>query len=102
MIERGASFPHMTLLQRIVSEQWYPDECRQRVPTAKSVTKTLSKCIRMLRTCMADEHVLYLVLSIRTYVCHPCMHLYVIMFSTYVLNCTMSCITCTVDAQEDV
>ena len=66
MIERGASFPHMTLLQRIVSEQWYPAECRQRVPTAKSVTKTLSKYIRMLRTCMADEHVLYLVLSIHT------------------------------------
>ena len=82
IIERGASFAHMTLLQRIVSEQWYPAECRQRVPTAKSVTKTLSKCICILRTCMANEHMLYLVLSTYTYVYHACMHMYVITVCT--------------------
>ena len=37
----------MNILQRIVSEQWYPAECRQRVPTAKSVLKTLSKGVHV-------------------------------------------------------
>ena len=46
-IDRGASFQHMNILQRIVSEQWYPAECRQRVPTAKSVLKTLSKSVHV-------------------------------------------------------
>ena len=60
-VDRGASSQHMNMLQRIVSEQWYPAECRQRVPTAKSVMKTLSKsmhvhilCAHMHCTCMPN------------------------------------------------
>lgn len=50
MVDRGASSQHMNMLQRIVSEQWYPAECRQRVPTAKSVMKTLSKGVHVCTT----------------------------------------------------
>ena len=62
--EQGASFPHMSLLQRIVSEQWYPFECKQRVPTAKSVLKTLSECTHALICLM---HTLVLLIIICTY-----------------------------------
>ena len=62
--EQGASFPHMSLLQRIVSEQWYPFECKQRVPTTKSVLKTLSECTHASICLM---HTLVLLIIICTY-----------------------------------
>lgn len=62
MVDRGASSQHMNMLQRIVSEQWYPAECRQRVPTAKSVMKTLSKGVHVCTT-----YIMYV--CVHTYVC---------------------------------